>query len=299
MANVNDWIYRILGALLLILVALPVPALHAQDLKGAELILRALSAGPQLVTVTFEDAASRQLMDDLGTDAPNADATKRNIERLPQVLGAVKTQAALAAIPGVRLEQDYSHLPIAVYRVEGREALLAIVANPLVKSVEPVRVYERSLSQSLPMIQQPLMANFGHRGRGTTVAILDSGVDYSRGAFGSCTRPGVPAGCRVIIAEDAAPNDNVLDDDFHGTNVAAIVAGVAPDARLIVYDIFHGTEARDLDIYTAINWVIRDQARYNIVAVNLSLKLHTARLCRGLRRRLSVLCSLVPATAPT
>jgi subtilisin family serine protease len=258
--------------ILFLAVILPATPLRAQDLKGAEPILQALSAGAQLVIVTFEDATSRQLLENLGTDAPNAQATARNLERLSQVFDAAKAQAALTSIPGVRLEEDYSHLPIAVFRVETREALLAIVARLLVKSVEPVRAYRRQLVQSLPLIQQPLVRNFGHGGRGTTVAVLDSGVDYRRGAFGTCTRPGEPVGCRVIIAEDAAPNDNVLDDDdFHGTNVAAIVAGVAPDALLIVYDIFDGIQAQDKVVLKALNWVIRDRARYNIVAVNMSL----------------------------
>ena len=71
---------------------------------------------------------------------------------LPLVYGAAKRRAALTAITGVRLEEDYSHLPILVFRVETREALLAIIARPSVKSVEPVRAYQRSLAQSLPLI---------------------------------------------------------------------------------------------------------------------------------------------------
>ena len=101
---------------------------------------------------------------------------------LPLVYGAAKRRAALTAITGVRLEEDYSHLPISD-SVETREALLAIIARPSVKSVEPVRAYQRSLAQSLPLIKQPLVRNFGHSGRGTAVAILDSGVDYRRGVL--------------------------------------------------------------------------------------------------------------------
>ena len=74
----------------------------------------------------------------------------------------------------------------------------------------------------------------------------------------------------MIVAEDVAPDDNVLDDDYHGTNVAAIVASVAPDTRQIVYDIFDGAQALDRDIFKALNWVIRDHARYSIVAINMS-----------------------------
>ena len=37
------------------------------------------------------------------------------------------------------------------------------------------------------------------------VAVIDTGVDYTRSEFGSCTAPGVPAGCRVVAALDTAP----------------------------------------------------------------------------------------------
>ena len=59
-----------------------------------------------------------------------------------------------------------------------------------------------------------------------------AGLDYTRPAFGPCTAPGVPAAtCKVVYAEDLAPDDNQLDestpgasDQFHGTNVAGIIA---------------------------------------------------------------------------
>ena len=103
----------------------------------------------------------------------------------------------------------------------------------------------------------------------------------------------------MIVAEDVAPDDNVLDDDYHGTNVAAIVASVAPDTRLIVYDIFDGAQALDRDIFKALNWVIRDHARYSIVAINMSFNFVARGYAQTMRRRFSVLCDPVPAVAPT
>ncbi len=247
----------------------------AQDTKGAQTLLPSLERGPQLVIVTFEDASSRQFIADLETETLTAEARARRIDQLPQLYSALKSRAALATIPGVRLAQEYSHLPIAVFTIDSREALLAVVAQPLVKSVDPVRAHQRSLMQSLPLIGVRTAQLFGHSGRGTTVAILDTGLDYRRAAFG-CIRPGEPANCRVIVAEDAAPNDGMLDEaDLHGTNVAGIIAAVARDTRIISYDVFDGAQARDPDILKALNWVIRDQARYNIVAVNMSLNIPT------------------------
>jgi hypothetical protein len=83
---------------------------------------------------------------------------------------------------------------------------------------------------------------------------------------------GVPTDCKVVYAQDFAPGDGNLDDDNgHGTNVAGIVLGVAPGAKILALDVFTGESASDTDILAAINWVIANKATYNIVAMNLSL----------------------------
>ncbi len=67
------------------------------------------------------------------------------------------------------------------------------------------------------------------------VAILDTGVNYTHAAFGNCTSPGMPEACRVSAAVEVALNDGALDDNGHGTNVAAIALGVA--ALPVIYDV--------------------------------------------------------------
>jgi subtilisin family serine protease len=54
------------------------------------------------------------------------------------------------------------------------------------------------LTESLPLIHQPDAAAAGYTGAGTAVAVMDTGVDYTQPAFGSCTAPNTPAGCRVV-----------------------------------------------------------------------------------------------------
>lgn len=108
-------------------------------------------------------------------------------------------------------------------------------------------------------------------GTGTTVAVLDSGVDYTRPEFGSCPAPGAP-GCKVVYAQDFAPDDGRLDDaDLHGTRVSAVVLGVASGAGIAALDVFRNDFARNDEIAAAINWCIANRATYNIVAMNLSL----------------------------
>jgi hypothetical protein len=101
------------------------------------------------------------------------------------------------------------------------------------------------------------------------VAVLDTGVDYTRAAFGACSAPG--PGCRVKYAADFAPDDHALDANGHGTNVAGIVAGVAPGADLIALDVFNGQYAYTSDVLAAMAWCVEHRAEYNIVAINLSL----------------------------
>jgi hypothetical protein len=101
--------------------------------------------------------------------------------------------------------------------------------------------------------------------------VLDTGLDYTRADFGSCTAPGVPATCKVAYAQDFAANDGARDDNGHGTNVAGIVGGVAPGAKLIGLDVFNGGGAWSTDIISAINWSIANRATYHIAAMNLSL----------------------------
>ncbi|WP_186342864.1 CARDB domain-containing protein [Allochromatium palmeri] len=166
--------------------------------------------------------------------------------------------------------QDYSHMPMNVLRVRSLEAIEALRHDPRVKSVHEVGFKSLQLNQSLPLIDQPAAYGLGATGSGTTVAVLDTGVDYSRSAFGSCSTPG--GSCKVVYARDFPADDGSRDDDGHGTNVAGIVLGVAPQARIAALDVFRADgRASDSDIIAALNWSVANRSTYNIVAVNLSL----------------------------
>ncbi|KAF7544235.1 hypothetical protein G7Z17_g10110 [Cylindrodendrum hubeiense] len=96
----------------------------------------------------------------------------------------------------------------------------------------------------------------GIRGKGATVAIIDTGIDYTHKALGGCFGPG----CKVVGGYDLVgadwdtkndkrfpkqPDKDPMDFHGHGTHVAGIIAaengwltGVAPDAELLIYKVF-------------------------------------------------------------
>jgi len=172
-----------------------------------------------------------------------------------------------------KIIQDYKHLPLAFVRIKSKRAAELLGLLPEVKSLHVNQKFYPHLSESLPFINQPdLCACYG--GGNTVVAVLDTGVEYTRPAFGSCSNVGAP-GCKVIAEYEAATGDGRLDDSavYHGTNVAGIVLGVAPDSRIAAVDVFDGNTASSNDIIAGINWLIdqKTQGAVNTVAINLSL----------------------------
>lgn len=100
-------------------------------------------------------------------------------------------------------------------------------------------------------------ASFGTRGTGVTVAVVDSGIDYTHPALGG----GIGAGFRIVGGHDFVnDDDDPWDDNGHGTHVAGIVAassddvvGVAPDATLLAYKVLDaGLNGLESDVIAAL-----------------------------------------------
>lgn len=172
---------------------------------------------------------------------------------------------------GIALRRDYSHLPMLKLQLGNEAALNALEQLAEITAIYPEQEFTIQLAESLPLVSATDAWNTGFSGQNTTVAVLDTGVNYTASAFGSCSAPGVPQACRVVVATDIAPDDGQNDSSGHGTNVSGIIAGVAPSAKLAVLDIFDGVNAYTSDIIDAINWAIANQSTYNIVSLNLSI----------------------------
>lgn len=267
-------VWPVLPALLALLCLTPSPG-HARPLSSAA---RArLAAGqPTLVIVEFDATATNQAAD-----------TERVRRRLRSDDGAIlalrargyaATKAGVAAGvmgPDATQVRDFQHFPLSVWRLNSANALNRLLAWPGIRAIhENVLLHPVSVSD-LPFISQPQAAAEGATGSGTTIAVIDGGLGtnyLNYPDFGTCTGVNTPAStCRVVFNWDFYSGTLASTETTHGTNVSAIALGVAPGARLAMFDVFQGTGATSADIITALDTIIQDQATYNIVAVNLSL----------------------------
>jgi uncharacterized repeat protein (TIGR01451 family) len=248
----------------------------------------ALSAAPLSAPARSRLAAGKALyviveVDGTATDAAaNAERRRRGLGHDDAAVLAQRATGYGAAKAQVELEaggadaarvQDYSHFPLAVWRISSLAALTRLQSNAHVHAVhEDILLRPVSVSD-LGFINQPQAAAEGATGAGTTIAVIDGGLGsnytiYSD--FGTCTAVDTPAGtCRVVFNVDVYPGAS--SETLHGTNVSAIALGVAPGAKLAMFDVFNGTTASSTDVLSAMNTAISDQATYNIVAINLSL----------------------------
>ncbi|MFH1364638.1 MAG: S8 family serine peptidase, partial [Candidatus Aenigmatarchaeota archaeon] len=115
---------------------------------------------------------------------------------------------------------------------------------PEVEEVFPQYEVKPLLFDSVPLINADdvwqLQDEQGRQitGEGITVAVIDTGVDYTHPDLGGC----FGEGCKVVGGWDLVDDDNnPMDEHGHGTHVASTVAGngilkgVAPDAIVYAY----------------------------------------------------------------
>ncbi|HUJ28107.1 MAG TPA: S8 family serine peptidase [Myxococcales bacterium] len=251
---------RCLGLCALLLSACGEPAIDPDLLAQASRD----GAADVLVIVGETAAASRDALVAREEEEGDALATRR---------AAIYADAKRDLMSGLAADapevaRDFSHLPVIHLRATAAQ-LRALATRPEVSGLYPNRVLQHMLTESLPLIHAPQANASGATGAGTTVAVIDTGCDYTNAAFGSCSAPG--GSCKVAYAHDFAADDGSRDDNGHGTNVSAIVLGVAPQAKIAALDVFTGSGAYSSDIIAAVNWVVANRAAYNIVSMNLSL----------------------------
>jgi subtilisin family serine protease len=164
-----------------------------------------------------------------------------------------------------------------------------------VKSVSRAPEHTIDIAYSAPLTKSDLvwqLGETGYTGRDVTVAVIDTGIDYTHAMFGTLGDPAaytsndpdiIEAGTfptpKVIGGYDFAgtnydaggnygspvpvPDPDPIDEGGHGTHVASTVAGVnagfgsgmAPDAKLYALKVF-GAEGSTNLVIDAIEWAM-------------------------------------------
>jgi subtilisin family serine protease len=169
---------------------------------------------------------------DASDPAARAAALNRDLEQL---------QAAVPLLVGTQFRQLIYGASVTVRH----EEISRVRALPNVASVHLARRFRllESSGDGEPGRARAvrMAAAGGGSGRGVTVAVIDTGIDYRHAALGG----GLGAGFKVIGGWDFV-NDgpDPLDDHGHGTHVAGIIAGegsgvrgVAPGVSLLAYKV--------------------------------------------------------------
>ncbi|HEV3364879.1 MAG TPA: S8 family serine peptidase [Acidimicrobiia bacterium] len=112
-------------------------------------------------------------------------------------------------------------------------------------------------------------------GKGIRIGIVDTGIDLAHEDLAG--RVVASTSCIETRGNPLECEGDAQDDFGHGTHVAGIaaatkdnglgIAGVAPDAELVVAKVFKGATANSDDVAAGIKWVVNQGAK----VVNLSL----------------------------
>jgi MYXO-CTERM domain-containing protein len=258
--------------------------------------LAAGSASAEPALVEFRSPAGVPLVASPRAGVPlgrsDAEAARKRVADRAEAIRDARERLLASLTPGLRaaVRGDYRNFPLlrADLDAAGRAAF---EAHPWVVAVHDVELRRPNTASSLAYIGAESWHRAGHDGRGTAVAVLDSGIAYWNGYFGDCPEAGA-ATCRVkaflgfatlVFGSGEADPRIVAENSGHGTNVGGIIGAVAPGTDLLSLCVFAlydpdpstgfrgGVLASDDDVVEGLDWVINHREEYGIVAANMSL----------------------------
>ncbi len=157
----------------------------------------------------------------------------------------------------------------------------ALLAQPDVAAVALDLPVESALAESVRLVQADIVHDaLGFTGAGVNVAVLDTGVEVTHPDLADhiiAEKCFNRAGCPP---DDADEGERAEDNNSHGTHVAGIISsagqvsppGVAPDAGLVAVRVLNDSGSGfTSDVLAGLDWVMANQARFDIKLINLSL----------------------------
>ncbi|MFE7216141.1 S8 family serine peptidase [Streptomyces sp. NPDC057611] len=247
--------------------------------SATERVLVRLDGGPAFQSV---DQARIDTRGEVSTSAVREVRERRAELRTAQTrfLTTVR-DAGIEAVPRARLTGLVNGVALTVSSAD-RSRLAALSGVSAVLDDTRMRA---STDTSVDLIgaskvwQRKDPSGTGVRGAGTTIAVVDTGVDYSHPDLGG----GFGADHKVVGGHDFVnDDDDPMDDNGHGTHVAGIIAadgqrpdgvvGVAPEAQLTAYKVL-GADGSGYtsDIIAGLEAAVDPGNPHRADVVNLSL----------------------------
>jgi serine protease AprX len=206
-----------------------------------------------IIQSSKNESDARNAFQDTSTDPrPDRENVKARFKFVDAIAVSLKAKKVLelAKMPGLTITSD------AKVKLAGAVTPTSKHVWPTAENVRPFYAQTEQYRAAMP-----------------TIAIVDSGIDKNRADFDMGTR---------VIAEKVItqlqPN-SPGDGRGHGTFVAGIAAGSAPDnagaapaSKLVSLDVMDDKGmARTSDVIAAAEWIYQNRAAYNIRVVNFSL----------------------------
>jgi subtilisin family serine protease len=194
---------------------------------------------------------------------------------------AVREELVLAGMSADEFQVAYCFRSFPALTGHARaEALELLEQHPDVLSVGLDLEGVPALDESVPFIRAHKVQDvYGITGAGTTVAVLDTGVDSDHPDLVDSLRPGA----MHFLQQGANVGPGAEDFSGHGTNVTGIITsngtiapiGVAPAANVLALQVIHPATGTGFfsDWAAAIDHVVSVAASHpHLVAINMSLQ---------------------------
>lgn len=196
---------------------------------------------------------------------------EKNLEKKKSKLGRSSLYTSFKVLPALATEID-------------KETLEALRASGLVENIEEDLEMQISMEESNQITAAIKTQALGFTGKGKTIAVVDTGVQYDHPGFGDRVIGGA---CYTSDCDSSAPINGGSTEKCsgtqnckHGTHVAGIIAGdyngvqgVAPEASIYSLRVFpaDSRSTSTSNVVQALEDILLNSSKYNIVAANLSL----------------------------